>query len=377
MKSNILFFFLIITAIFCGCSSTLKLSRTLVLNDKDRTTLGGSNLRKNYVDTSLMLPFEKVWEYSGSAGISLNQPLIADSIIFIGFMNGELHAININTGKKIGRVSTDAPIHGCPVLIKDKIFIPLAHNRYSLKAYDFYEGTLSWKKEIEGIESSLLFQDNVIYAATEKGLLLAVNAMTGKTIWEYQAPKKIRSSIAGDGKRIYFGCDNGYLYAIDKNSGKNIWNFFTNAAVVGTPAIDNGGNIFIGSTDNYFYCVNSDSGLMKWKFNSGSEIYSGSAIDDSCVYFGNLSGNFYTLNKRDGSLIWKFKTGGNINSSPTVTKEHVITASFDKKVYVLDKFSGKIIWDKEFEGRIKTSPVIWGKYLLICSEDYDLTLYKF
>ncbi len=372
-----LFLIILGIAVLSGCTSTLKINRYIEISNDDRVTLGGSNSRSNVFDGDIKLPIEKVWEYSGSAGISPNQLLVADSVIFVGFMNGELHAINISTGKKIGKVSVDAAIHGSPVMTKDMIYVPIAHNKYSLKAYNFDEGQLSWKKEIEGIESSLLLIDKSLFAVTENGILLSINSLNGKNIWEYKAPKKVRSSIASDGQKIYFGCDDGYVYAINKTSGKFVWKFYGGGAISGTPSIDDEGNIYIGSSQGYFYSIRADSGYMNWKFDSGSDINSGSAVDKDMVYFGNSEGNFYALNKKNGIINWDFKAGSIINSSPTVTNRHVLLSSYDRKVYILEKNSAKKIWDAEFEGRVKTTPIVWRNFLIICSEDYDITLYKY
>jgi eukaryotic-like serine/threonine-protein kinase len=377
MKKIPIYFLVSLAVIISGCASTLKVDRILHIQTDDRITLGGSNKRTNFVNESIKLPIQKVWTYQGAAGISPNQPLIADSIIFIGFLNGDFHAINLITGKRIGRLSADAAVDGCPVMTKDKLYIPIAHNKFSLKAYDFDEGILLWKKEIDGIESSLILQNNILYAASENGSLYAINTSSGKTIWEFKSPKQIHSSIASDSSKIFFGCDDGYLYAIKKETGSLIWKFFTGGPITGVPSIDDEGNIYIGSTDNYFYCIKTDNGFMKWKFNSGSEIESGSAVDAASVYFGNLSGDFFALNKTTGNQFWKFKAGNIINCSPTITNEHVVFGCYDRKAYILEKESGNVIWSEEFDGRVKTTPIIWKNYLLICSEDYDITLYKF
>lgn len=371
------FYTILILIVIIGCSSQIKLNKNLKIGNNDWTTFGGTNFRTNYIQDSIKQPIIKVWNYQGSAGISSNQPLIADSILFIGFMNGELHAININTGKKIGKINLDGAIHGAPVITNNTIYIPIAFNKYSLRAYDIHDGVLLWKKEIDGIESSLLLSDNHLYAATEDGLVLCINPKDGKTIWEFKAPKKIYSSISSDVFNIYFGCDDGYLYSLNKDNGKLLWKFFTSSSIRSTPAIDFNGNIYFGSLDKYFYSVKSDNGIMNWKYNTNSGIISGCALDSNFVYFGNLSGKFFCLDKTSGSLKWSFNSKGNINASPIVTKEHIAFSSYDKKVYILNKFSGELFWSAEFEGRIKTSPLFWRNYLIICYEDYDIEVYQY
>jgi len=377
MKKLYKILLILILFILIGCSSQIIIDRALKINQDDWITLGGSNSRTNITNEVLKLPFTKLWDYQGPAGISSNQPLLADSILFVGFMNGELYAINLKNGKRIGRIKVDAAIHGAPCLSKNVLYIPIAQHKYSLRAYNINEGYLIWKKEIEGIESSLLLSDQYLYAVTENGTIYCIKPIDGKTIWDYKLPKKSYSSLAADSSKLYVGCDDGFLYCINKNNGKLLWKFYTSSPIRSTPLVGKEGNIYFGSSDSNFYSVSADSGFMNWKFNSNSPIISGSSSNDSKIYFGNLSGYFYCLDKLTGNLRWSFKTKGNIISSPILTKEHVAFSSYDKNIYVLNKNSGELFWSIELDGRPKTTPIFWNNYMIICYEDYDIEAYKY
>jgi len=378
MNKKINIALIIICFFLNSCSSNLKIRKEIKITKQDHFTFATSNERTNFSPIDISLPLEKVWNYSGPAGISSNQPLVIDSLVIIGFKNGEIHILNLITGKRISKSKMKIPIIGTPVLNKNTIFIPMANDEMSLRSYNLINGKLNWSKKIDGIETALLLENDSLYGSTVNGIVFLINSETGKTTWEHKAKKMIRSSISCDNDKIFFGCDDGALYALNKKDGKIIWQFYTKAPITGSTSVDNDNDyIYVGSNDNFIYCLNSSNGELKWKFNSESVIRSGPAIDDSCVYFGNLFGDLFALNKYDGSLVWKLKTGSNISSSPTVSNNYLMVGLFNHNLYIINKFSGEKLSQYSFEGRVIASPVIWKNYILVCSEDYDITLFKF
>jgi outer membrane protein assembly factor BamB len=374
-KTNITL--IIICFLFNACSSSLKVKKQIEITERDHFTFAKSNERTNFNPTNISLPLKKIWDYSGPAGISSNQPLVVDSLVIVGFKNGEIYILNLITGKRICKAKMGTPIIGTPVLKENTIFIPIANNDNSLRSYNLRNGKLIWSKKIDGIESALLLENDSLYGSTVKGTVFLVESETGKTIWEYKTKKMIRSSLSCNNDKIFFGCDDGILYALNKKDGKVAWEFPTKAPITASTSVDTNGYIYVGSTDNFMYCLNSSNGELNWKFNSESVIKSGPSIDESSVYFTNLSGDLFALNKHDGSLVWKLKIGNNTPSSPTVSNNYLLVGSFDHNLYIINKFSGEKLSSYSFDGRIVTSPIICGNYILICSEDYDITLFKF
>jgi outer membrane protein assembly factor BamB len=355
-KTNIVL--IIICFLLYSCASNIKIGKEVEITKQDYFTFANNNERTNFSPIDISLPLEKVWDYSGTGGISSNQLLVIDSLVIVGFKNGEVHIINLMNGKRVSRAKLDAAILGTPVLNKSAIIIPIANNENSLRSYSILNGKLIWAKKIDGIESALLLEHDSLYGTTVSGTVFLVESETGKTIWEYKTKKMIRSSVSCDNDKVFFGCDDGILYAINKKDGKVAWQFQTKLPITGSASVDNNGYIYVGSNDNFMYCLNSSNGELVWKFNSESIIKSGPALDESYLYFVNLSGDLLALNKHDGSLIWKIKTGNNISSSPVVSNNYLLVGSFDHKLYIINKFSGQELSSYSFEGRVVTSPII-------------------
>jgi eukaryotic-like serine/threonine-protein kinase len=374
---SLVILFINITAVFylSGCSAVIKLKAPLQISAKSWTTYGSNIFRNNRSAYELTLPLNPLWEYSGSSGISPFSPVMADSTLFIGFLNGEMHALNISKGKKTGNLNLESAINGAPVIERNTVYIPLANSEYALKAYDLTDGKLKWKKKIGGIETSPLVIGQNIYVAPIDGEVQCLDKISSLNKWKFKAPKEIHSTPASDSTMLVFGCDDGYLYSLSLFDGSLCWKYNANSPIFSVPLIENG-KVFFGSNHNQYYCLNSIDGLPEWNFTASAPVKSGSALSDSSVYFASVDGVLYSLNINNGKLNWTFKAKSVICTAPTISGKYILISSYDKKVYILEKESGKMAWEHEFEGRVKTSPVFWNGYLIVCYEDYYISVFK-
>ena len=89
----------------------------------DWPTLRGSVERTGYVDAEIKPPFRVAWvrhfvaERIGSAV----EPVVADGKVFIGTHNGNLYALDAESGKPLWRFQADGPILHSPAVVKHHI----------------------------------------------------------------------------------------------------------------------------------------------------------------------------------------------------------------------------------------------------------------
>jgi len=81
------------------------------------------------------------------------------------------------------------------------------------------------------IESTPLVIDGTIFTTLDAGRVMALDAKTGATIWEYKRPIppglpiefRVNRGLAAEGGTLFFCSLDGYLVAINANDGKVIW----------------------------------------------------------------------------------------------------------------------------------------------------------
>ncbi|MBI3005215.1 MAG: PQQ-binding-like beta-propeller repeat protein [Ignavibacteriales bacterium] len=364
--------------LFSSCAG-LRVNRSLRVAQDDWVTAGGDPARTNRSSTIVLPPLVEKWQYNTVAGITAS-PLVRDSVIVLGTLNGEIQLVNFLDGKRISYVALDAPIAGTPVWNGTSIIVPLSSSNQSLISVALKGSDRAWSLALGPIESSpLLFKDRV-YVTTLEGKVFCLNVDDGTEIWQFKANgnngrKPIRSSPASDGNILFFGSDDGGVYAVGAQEGKLRWKFRTNGSVFATPIVFEK-QVVVGSLDGSVYCLGTESGELVWRFDTKSRIYGSASTDGKRIFVGSSDGTCYALDAKNGQLAWSAAAKSVINTPPLVAGNLVYVGSLDRTLRAYDIQSGKILWEYSTPGRIRVSPLVWRNTLLVVSEDRLLLALK-
>jgi outer membrane protein assembly factor BamB len=366
---------LLLSVLVCSCEG-LQIARSMKQDPSGWITFGGSLTRTNQSASIVNPPLHEIWQYDAGSGITAT-PLVKDSVLIICTLKGELHAVNAQTGKRIGYITLDGAVTGTPVWNGVSLYVPISTENETVEAVDLTNGSKDWRAKLGQSESSPLLYDRDLYVTSLNGSLLCINRVNGEEVWKYETGTKdtrkpIRSSPATDGNVIVFGCDDGVVYAVDRTKGAEKWKFETAQSIFASPIIARG-RVIVGSLNGKVYCLSSDTGNLIWSYDTHSSVFGSASSNDSLAFVGTTDGHCYALDLQNGSMVWKFRAGSVINSAPLITRGFLYVGSLDKNLYVLDVRTGREVWHFEARGRIKVSPVIWNGTLLVTSEDNYVT----
>jgi outer membrane protein assembly factor BamB len=142
------------------------------------------------------------------------------------------------------------------------------------------------------------------------------------------------------------------VHAVDAESGKKIWELRTRNSVVNDIAYSEG-KILACDTENILYAIDAKTGKLEWKRPMGIGIKmmfkNGICAQDGIVYAGQSS-CLSALRASDGELLWRCADrirGESSVSTPGLHKGllHATTA-FGLR-YALDAGTGKLVWSTE------------------------------
>ncbi|MCI0659474.1 MAG: PQQ-dependent dehydrogenase, methanol/ethanol family [Acidobacteria bacterium] len=138
-----------------------------------------------------------------------------------------------------------------------------------------------------GLEATPIVVDGVIYTTGSWSVVFAIDARTGKRLWKWdpQVPQKfgqraccdvVNRGVAVYKGRVYVGVLDGRLAALDAATGKPVWEVVTvdqlkPYTITGAPRIvkgkviiGNGGSEF--GVRGYFSAYDADTGALVWRF---------------------------------------------------------------------------------------------------------------
>ncbi len=355
------------------------LDKSISPKSSDWTMYGGGINRANLSEVLLIPPLEPRWAFDTGAGFGTFPCAVSDSILFVTTLKGELHLLNIPTGKAIGKKKFSTPIVGGIALGYGVAYISFVSKDISVGEFDLFEKKFNWTLELSGIESSPLIVRDQLFVTTSDGKLVAIDKKSGIINWTFSdAPKGIikssRSSPSSDGKIVVYGNDNGVLYAVDIVNGELVWSYKSGGSITSSPVLYQN-IVYFGSLDGYFYAIDISNGALIWKYEIGSPVYSSPAVSDTCVYISGADGVLRCINNQSGDLIWSFKAQSIIHAAPLISDKIIYVGSYDQNFYALDAANGNLVWSYLLPGRIKSSPLIWNNFLFVFTDDQLITAF--
>jgi outer membrane protein assembly factor BamB len=225
-------------------------------------------------------------------------------------------------------------------------------------------GKVLWERRIGRLNaSSPAYHKGRLYIVNlVPGHIVKMNAANGKILWKHTLPGRAESSPLVLANSVYFGSEDGYLYSLSTRNGNLRWKTGLGGPIKAAPAYRDG-VLYVGDYGGDMNAVRASDGKLLWQSGSlgtgvsGGEFYSTPAVAFGRVYAGNNDGRVYSYDERDGTLAWTHSTGGYVYSGPTVattptTPPTVYIGSFDGNIYALDAKNGETRWAHSAGGQV-------------------------
>ena len=220
-----------------------------------------------------------------------------------------------------------------------------------------------------------------LFFGTNHGLVLAVEAASGRIAWHRQFAGCVAASPAVGNGVVYLGfmdpppCRGSapsFLAALDARNGRTLWRF--RAGVIETPPLLTGGRVYFGSWDHRIYSLDARTGRLEWSFSTGDRVKGGVALAGRTVFAGSYDGYLYALDARDGRLRWKAGGGrlGGLYATPSVAHGRIFVGSTNRRVYAFSIASGDQLWSVRTGSYVYSPAALAGAIAYIGSYDHRL-----
>ncbi len=296
--------------------------------------------------------------FEGTAAIVTDPDDPGRQVVYIGDLDGKVHAIDLKDGQLIWEFGGSIGFGTAPAVKDGKIFIgDLDGIFYCLDS----KGNELWRYETEGeINSSANFFEEIVIFGSQDVHLYALHRETGELKWKYESKDQIRCSITVAGDRAFVsGCD-GYFHVVNLNDGTGVGTTEIYSPTGSTPAAL-GSMVYFGNQSGQFFAVDSREIKTEWirePQSEGDSIVGGGAVTSKHVVFGSRSRNVVSLNPKTGEENWKVTLKAKVDSSPVIVGECVYVGSTDGRLYALSLSDGAILWERQFAGGLIASPAV-------------------
>lgn len=351
------------------------------------------------------------WTFKTNGKI-FSSPIVHNGVVYVGSEDGNLYAIDENTGKTYWKFKTGGPVHSSAAVFKNTVYIGSFDGYYY--AVDSKTGQLKWKFKTGGeqwsgeisflglkpidkymddlwdffLSSPVINPDKQnpsVFFGSSDGNVYALNANTGELKWKFEAKGSIHCSPVLYKNTLYIGSWDANLYAIDIKTGEMRWKFETGKqmgfkGIESTVAVAND-MVYFGARDPFLFALNAETGKLVWKYDAAySWIISSAVVDNGVVYVGT-SDTFALLglDAKTGKELFKFKANGYVYSSPAIAGDTAYFGDFTGNFFAVNTKSLGKEWNSfSTENRKLFSPEILNNNLIdfsYAAKGADLSFY--
>ena len=277
-------------------------------------------------------PFKRIWTLRARHYLEF-PPVVAYGMVFVPQQRGRFFVVDADTGKRRWSKSFRRCAAASPTVWKGVVYQPLMHR-------------LPCAKHERGAN----------------GLLIAMNARTGRELWSFRAGVIESSPLQVNGV-LYFGSWDRFVYALDARTRKLRWRFRTDDRVVAAPAYAHG-TIYATTNGGSVYALDARTGRMRWRnrsferFGRREYFYATPAVAYGRVFAANTDGYVYAYGATTGRLIWAQRAGTYVYSAPAVWRKRVYVGTWDGYLVAFDAATGDTRWRHDSPGAISGAPVV-------------------
>ncbi|HAT8591555.1 TPA: outer membrane protein assembly factor BamB [Legionella pneumophila] len=217
---------------------------------------------------------KEVWQNKVSAEV-LAPPAISHQKVIAKTIDGKVYAIDAVNGKQLWVADHGAPslvlkASSSPIIVDDLVLVGFSDGK--LDALELQTGRLIWQRSIAygmgasdverlvDIDSDPIISNNVAYLATYQGYVGALSLSNGQFIW--RKPASVYKNMLLSHNNLYFTDSNDVLWSLSSSTGQVNWKQTSlKARGLTAPALV-GGNLAVGDKTGYLHILSTQTGEL-------------------------------------------------------------------------------------------------------------------
>ncbi len=239
---------------------------------------------------------------------------------------------------------------------------PLVKFKPSLKVGKVWSTSIGDGMGKHGISMGPVFSSGKLFAADHEGVLVAVDAETGRKDWQLKTEQPFSGGPGLDPDQIYMGTIDGRVIAYDRNGGAELWNAQVSSEVL-IPPVSADGVVVVRCIDGRVFGLDAINGRRIWVYDHSVPLLTlrGNAdllVRGGMVFVGFDDGSVSTLKLEDGSLVWnqaivsqdgrtELERLADVGTQMVIVASDLIVSSYKNRVDSLAADSGRLLWFKE------------------------------
>lgn len=246
-----------------------------------------------------------------------------------------------------------------------RVFLTRAGGK--VDALDAKSGKPIWQSDFGGnVVSGLIGDQNNIFFATNpvsvgpskptSTSLRAISRQTGIIVWTASLPFSEIIHLGESGGNLFAIGADGLISAVRKTDGNIAWQSRLNKNLATAPWFGAGSIVFLLESGE-IEIISPADGRTSFQMKTESALASIYLAEDNTLFWGDKKGNIAAVDVATKEIRWKLKNGAQI-SGITPAGKNILVTSYDNFVYLMSPTDGKILWKRRLSGRMAAKPLV-------------------
>lgn len=207
-------------------------------------------------------------------------------------------------------------------------------------------------------------EDGIIYAASENGVVVAVELSSGNLLWRNRLDDIVLTGGVGTGGGLVaFGTRDAEVIALSQENGETVWTSQVTSEVV-APPVGNDDIIVVQTVDDKVAALEVSNGERRWIYESTQPALTLRGTSTpvitplGTVVAGFSNGTLVSVSAADGVWRWEERVAVpdgrydidrviDVDGDLLLDGNRVIASSYQGNLIALDVVSGRIVWGLE------------------------------
>ena len=223
------------------------------------------------------------WQFQADGWI-FSSPAVNHAVIAFTTNQGELYILDRQTGAQRMAFDLKAPSLSSPAFHGNSVMVGAQTG--TVWAVDWRQEQTTWERRWYNIRLRMFVLEIIGEIEDRKGFVWLYKGTAGRD--------SILSSAAAAQGKVFIGTSKGLFYALDAGSGKDLWEHTLGAQVFSSPVVA-GNVVYIGANDNKVYGLNVNTGEQVWAFTTNGWVTANPVVANGMLYIPSQDGTLYAI----------------------------------------------------------------------------------
>jgi outer membrane protein assembly factor BamB len=284
------------------------------------------------------------------------RPAVENNTVFAAEPDGDVTAINVQTGDELWQTDTDSTISGGPGVGEGIVVV--GTNNGEVIALQADTGELAWRQRVSSeVLAAPAIGAGVVVVRTQDGKIVGLAINDGTRLWVYDRAvpalslRGTSAPVIADNRTVLAGFDSGLLVALAIADGQLLWE-----SRIATPSgrselerlvdidadpVVAGDIAFVVTFQGRVAAVQILDGNVEWRRDMSS--YAGLGLATDALLVTDAESLVWAIDRDTSASIWRQdKLARRSLTPPTQFGDHVVVGDYEGYVHFLDGSDGRI-----------------------------------